>query len=433
MVDTNTLSIDGTEYVAGLEWLVANESRLQKDIAAATSSVGSTTGLVMRVGGDARVGIGNARDKGKPSAAAVLAQCHENVMLVQPLTDTLYWFVYVVRGLVFPRSDYIGTLSEVKERLKLVASKVSTIEEGMRTCAPGLNNHSEFEKFEQTDFARLISKADPSKSLKLKSLKPMVTRERALVLVAVLVVAFIFWPSKKHDVQNAVSRVVQVSTAPKPAVMSDAQRLVKLDAIISSALAGKDPHDAFASLSGQINYFWPSKAGWNLQNIILTPGSNAVVTLKRGVSATIDDLQAALSANSTVSFSGDGSNATVNVPLNASQAGSSDDGSVDLSGYHKVENSLVSDFQRLGLRIEIQVGTIPDTAFGPNFRQTLQLSPQDPIPAKEVKWRVTTNYSSLAVVEQVLSKYPSLGVDQMSYQSNSSEKVEVAGVLYESN
>lgn len=427
-IETHQLTVDGTPYVIGMEWRVGVASRLAADMKNAFDSTGSKVGVVLKSTAEARIGLARPADAGKLSGAAVLAHCQKNVMLVQQISPDLYWFTYVIRGMVYPRSDYVGTLEKVNERIKDVASKVTVMEKDMRLCAPGLSNIESFQKFEPTDFITLIGPYQATKQETIKNIAPAMTRTRAIAVVFLLVLGYVVWSSQHHGkVTEAITQAVTPAPAP---TMSNEARMQKLAVLISGQLATDAPVRTDQTFSEVLNKYWPSRGGWELDAVSVGEGGAGTVSLKRTQGATVEDLVTALGLGGQPKFSDDGESADVTVQSAVSNAGGNT--LLSLNEGRDSHLHLESDFQANRLDGTLKLGSLDTASPGMNVRQALLLGPTDPIPLQVYEWEVRVTYPSLDSVFSILKKYPTLGVTRISYKrATNSETVVVTGVLYE--
>lgn len=428
-VKTSVLTVHDVPYVVGMEWSVGMPARMDADRKKAIDSVGSHFGVMQKGVSELRIGIATSADKGKLSAAAVLAKRHPNIILVQQVGDDQFWLTLVSRGLVFPRSDFVGTIGEVQERVKDLTSKMSTVEEGMRTCAPDLSALPMFSKFEQTAFDTLIGDYEATKTETVRSLAPMVTRERLFVGIAIGAAAFVFLNphGKPPNVVKAVTAAV--TTAPAP-TMSPAQRLQKYMSLVTTQLSQESPSKRKAALDAAIQRYWPITAGWELQTISIADGQPTQAILTRPESSTVDALSAVVGQDASVSFSDDGSSATISLKASTQPTGALPQ--VSLTSARDAHMHLESDFENSRIKLSIKQGTIAALTPGMDIKQTLMLGPNDSLPGQVFEWSTEVPYSDLDAIFSILSKYPTLGVSQLTYKrSAGSERVGLTGVIYE--
>jgi hypothetical protein len=428
-VETHVLTVDSVPYVIGMEWSVGLLARQDADKRKAIESVGSHYGVLVKGPNEFRIGIAAPSAKGKLSAAAVLAKRQPNIILVQQVSQDQYWFVYISRGMIYPRSDFVGTITAVQERIKDVTSKVSTVEEDMRTCAPGLSSVPMFEKFEPSDFVTLIGDYQPSKPETVRSLAPVVTRERVVVGGFLAVLAFVLISG--HTSKNNIVKTVQTAVTPTPApTMNEQQRQQKFDTLIAVQLNSEQPTPEKQRLSELVGRFWPSLSGWELETVSLGGNDPGTVVLKRLPSATAGDLVRALGGDGTASFSDDGSSATIVMQRKAGAADAP--AAISLRSARDAHLELESAFESRDIKVNIQQGTITSATPGMDLRQTLMLGPTDPLPGQLYEWETDVPYSMLDSVFSILQKYPTIGLAKLVYKrSADSETVGLSGVMYE--
>lgn len=123
-------------------------------------------------------------DLGLASAAAVLAQAQDSVVLIERLANDLYWLCTIEEGSVFPAGDLVGNKQQIEERLNEIRSDIAGI--NIRLYDKFGDFH--IDEAQKLEFSELIDDITPSASLKCRPIqrrglsKPVA----GIVLVALL-------------------------------------------------------------------------------------------------------------------------------------------------------------------------------------------------------------------------------------------------------
>ena len=123
-------------------------------------------------------------DLGLPSAAAVLAQVQDSVVLIERLANDLYWLCTIEEGSVFPAGDLVGSKQLIEERLNEIRSDIA---------GKNIRLYDKFRDFhideaEKLEFSELVDDITPSDSFKCRPIqrRSLSKPVAGIVLVALL-------------------------------------------------------------------------------------------------------------------------------------------------------------------------------------------------------------------------------------------------------
>ncbi len=134
-------------------------------------------------------------DLGHKSGAAQLAQAQRSAILIERLTDELYWLCTIEDGAVFPAGDLIGSKERIEERLVEIRIDIA----GKTIPFYDKSGVFQIEGALQLDFADLIGPATPAAEVicqplrKQKFRKPVQSIVSAVLLAAVAIGGWLFY------------------------------------------------------------------------------------------------------------------------------------------------------------------------------------------------------------------------------------------------
>ncbi len=161
------------DMAIGLTWLapaVWSSSGSERRKTQALSSLGvevvgyteieTTSGLQLGATGD-------NDHLGLPSAAAILAQAQDSVVLIERLAKDLYWLCTIEEGSVFPAGDFVGSKKLIEERLNEIRSDIAG--KNIRFC----DKFGDFQidEAQTLEFSELVDDISPSASLKCRPIQ----------------------------------------------------------------------------------------------------------------------------------------------------------------------------------------------------------------------------------------------------------------------
>ena len=117
--------------VIGLTWLPPiylsssnNERRKKRELAKFKNSMTAYVEIDTPAG--VQLGIStSSEDLGIDSAAALLAQAHKSLVLIEPLGDNSFWLCTIEDGAIFPAGDLLGDKDIVADRLQEISSDIA--------------------------------------------------------------------------------------------------------------------------------------------------------------------------------------------------------------------------------------------------------------------------------------------------------------------
>ncbi len=123
-------------------------------------------------------------DLGLPSAAAVLAQAQDSVVLIERLANDLYWLCTIEEGSVFPAGDLVGSKQLIEERLNEIRSDIV----GKNICIYDKFGDFYIDEAQKLEFSELVDDITPSANLKCR---PIQNRSLSKPAVGILLVALL--------------------------------------------------------------------------------------------------------------------------------------------------------------------------------------------------------------------------------------------------
>lgn len=124
-------------------------------------------------------------DLGLPSAAAVLAQAQDSVVLIERLADDLYWLCTIEEGSVFPAGDLVGSKQLIEERLNEILSDIA----GKNIRLYDKFGDFHIDEAQKLEFSDLIDDITLSSSLKCRPIQRRTLSKPVAVIVLVVLLA----------------------------------------------------------------------------------------------------------------------------------------------------------------------------------------------------------------------------------------------------
>lgn len=124
-------------------------------------------------------------DLGLPSAAAVLAQAQESVVLIERLANDLYWLCTIEEGSVFPAGDLVGSKQLIEERLNEIRSDIAG--KNIRLCDKFRDFH--IDEAQTLEFSELVDDFTPPASLKCRPIQRRTLSKPVAGIVSVVLLA----------------------------------------------------------------------------------------------------------------------------------------------------------------------------------------------------------------------------------------------------
>ncbi len=106
-------------------------------------------------------------DLGLTSAAAVLAQAQDSVVLIERLANDLYWLCTIEESSVFPAGDLVGNKQQIKERLNEIRSDIA----GKNIRLYDKFGDFHIDEAQKLDFSELVDDITPSANLKCRPIQ----------------------------------------------------------------------------------------------------------------------------------------------------------------------------------------------------------------------------------------------------------------------
>lgn len=145
---------------------------------------------------------------GLPSAAAVLAQKQDSVVLIERLANNLYWLCTIEEGSVFPAGDLVGSKQLIEERLNEVRSDIA----GKNIRLYDKYGEFQIDEAEKLEFAELVDDIALSASSKCRPIqrhslsKPVAGIVLFVLLACSVVGAWQYFDPINHEEEKKLQR-----------------------------------------------------------------------------------------------------------------------------------------------------------------------------------------------------------------------------------
>ena len=120
-----------------------------------------------------------------PSAAAVLAQAQDSVVLIEHLANDLYWLCTIEEGSVFPAGDLVGSKQLIEERLNEIRSDIA----GKNISLYDKFGDFQIDESQKFEFSELVDDITPSASLKCRPIQKHTLSKPVAGIVSVVLIA----------------------------------------------------------------------------------------------------------------------------------------------------------------------------------------------------------------------------------------------------
>ncbi len=125
----------------------------------------------------------NKEHLGLTSGAVQLAQMQRSVVLIEPLSDDLFWLCTIEDGAVFPAGDLVGNKDLIAERLTEIQTDIS----GKQIPFYDKSGTFDIQGVQQLDFAELVEGSIPKPEIVCQPLQTRQLKAATLSMVAVVV------------------------------------------------------------------------------------------------------------------------------------------------------------------------------------------------------------------------------------------------------
>lgn len=225
--------IANREYIFGLEWspLAVGFEKPEAEIKRLSKQLNYAHGVIRKGMDAAQVGFCRKEFAGGYSAAAHLAGCVSDALLVEEIGDGHFWLCLIRGGMVVPGGDATGDLDEIK-RLYNEMLSMSYMDDSshMHVYAHGLQH--EFPESYDESFSDLVHGASPGKDEKISAIGGLSSGSLVAVLaIAVIAGAYFVYASRNAPIDSGIG----VDDVPVLPDFSQRKPKVSMEEIVAKA------------------------------------------------------------------------------------------------------------------------------------------------------------------------------------------------------
>lgn len=430
------VSLDGNDYVVNLNWhhIIVDEG-VDQEIKRTVQQYGLSYGVVQTKGDVTAIGLTNQSFVNNYSAAAYLAECEPNILLVEKISDLMFWVVAVHDGLVMPMTDVIVSGESLSRTLGRIYKTILDFEadEGIhfRRCSLLDIDNVDFEYIGFTDIVKRLG-APKTKHRVEKLYSDVGKKKKVLLAVVAIALSYFlydtFFSSDDTIDPKLVSKVIPQKEKVDPAVVRK-QYIDSLLRDVNNVLSWFSPDERFNKLEALLLNFNIYYKGWQMTEVNMNGTDAAAIKYKNKSDGRIKQINAEVGKYKSFTLAPDGSVVSYMVPVGSLPAVSKNFKSFDeFKNYKWID--LANSFQELyGIKWTIN----PNSSSVGIVLPTLAQYPVQPTPFKTYRWEVSTNeIYRIHEIKDTLKKFSNLAVESIDINVVS-RSLKITGVLYAFN
>lgn len=329
------IEFDNNKYVVGLKWSRLAGEKVSAELSAISKETEMHFGFTRKIEDDGQFVYQSALSSeksanGMVSAAAIVADLVENIILIQKISEEKYWVCCVNDSEIVPGGDELIDTELVVDKFHELVSEFTS--DDVRFCIDKSISESLTNKTEDLQFEDILEENQITKPLKdfshykLKSLKGIPAAGALFGVFAIVLAggAFLFTQSsgplivdvehiKLPEIKINKPDIVKLDLKPKVASQTELLQNAREEEIdwLKEKMIKEDPFQLVNAI-GEFTYGLPRFFyGWSAAQVIYNNKDKNTITVvwHRNELGTSLSLQKTIQNNIDISFSLDGSSA----------------------------------------------------------------------------------------------------------------------------